>query len=172
MIDYFVYTLTNSTPHQFLKPGQCGVNYRNFLITTNEIEGLTKFKTYVHQNIKEGDLFYIKVAFDNRGKKASGKNLNTGHKKLSLEEAKLKIEGAFGIQFEILDAVLLIAPDQIRETNVKNCFEIYGKITQINSWGNLIKNIKTGIGSRKSYGFGQMVLINEKENMEDLVCQK
>jgi hypothetical protein len=170
MISYKIYTLTNSTPHQFLKPGQCGVNYGGYLVTTNDVDGISIFKTYNVSKVETGSQFYIKLAFDNRGENIGGIRTGTSSKSLCIDDAVKKIESFYGITFKIIKQRFVMSPDKIRNCTIKNCFEIYGEISSISDKEQLVEKIKIGLGSRKSYGFGQMVLFNN--TMEETVCRK
>jgi hypothetical protein len=156
---YNIYKINERTAHSCLKPGEQGVKNGDYLITTKEVEGITKYKE-LDTEIVSSSYFYLKVAFCNSGTEVLGLKTGSKFKSYSKDDIILKVENACGVKLSIESVKFLLAPDRVKCENIRNAFEIYAKIERIDDLEKLKEKILTGIGSRKSYGFGQIVLFN------------
>lgn len=163
LVKYNIYKLSGRTPHSFLGSSQQGVNVNGFLVTTHEVAGVTKYKEK-NIDLNQGEMsFYVKVAFCSTGRKKFGISTGSKFKNLTIDDVFVKLQERCGIDLEVHQSNFLLKPDVIHGEAIRNAFEIYGMVKSIKDKEKLLDVLNNGVGNRKSYGFGQIVLFNLKD---------
>lgn len=117
--------------------------------------------------VEAGDMIFMNVCFDNRGSKHNPSHKIDMSESDVIEKIESKLDGSISVEPMAIDKKKI---DEIKKDGkvfgFKNSYFAAFLVADVSDQEKFNKILKNGIGSRRSYGFGLMLVMNKSEELK------